>query len=83
MLMTTARSLGDHETEELAEGGYRDCARMIMDIDQAMPGLVVDELRQDQFAAQDVSDWAQNLIHGAWNRQPSGSMMQTSAGPNS
>jgi hypothetical protein len=73
MLMTTARSLGDHETEELAEQGYRDCARLVMRIDHVMPTLVFEELRQDGFAAQDVADWAQRIVSDAWARQQVGS----------
>jgi hypothetical protein len=83
MLMTTARSLGDHETEELGERGYRDCARMLMDIDRAMPGLVVHELRQDHFPAQDVGEWAQHLVHAAWDRQATGSGIEAPAELNS
>jgi hypothetical protein len=69
MLLTTSRSLGDHETEELAERGYRDCARMAMDIDRVMPGLVVKEMQQDKLPAQDVSAWAQGIVSNAWTRQ--------------
>lgn len=81
MLMTTARSLGDHDTEELAEDGYRDCARMVMAIDRAMPRLVFQELKQDGLPAQDVSDWAQKLIHGAWDRAQGGSGSASSSRP--
>jgi ferritin-like metal-binding protein YciE len=66
MLATTARSLGDHDTEELAEEGYRDCARMVMQIDNIMPRLVVAELRQDGLTAQDVSEWADRIVRSAW-----------------
>ena len=72
MLMTTARSLGDHETEELAEQGYRDCARMVMQIDQIMPGLVFEEMRQDSLPAQDVAQWTKDIVHRAWDRQTVG-----------
>jgi DNA-binding ferritin-like protein len=72
MLMTTARSLGDHDTEELAERGYRDCARLIMRIDRVMPSLVFEELQQDGFAAQDVADWAQRIVSDAWTREQVG-----------
>jgi hypothetical protein len=68
MLMTTARSLGDHETEELAEQGYRDCARLVMQIDRLMPRLVFEELQQDGLPASDVSDWAKRLVSEAWTR---------------
>ena len=69
MLMTTARALGDHDTEELAEEGYRDCARLVMDIDRFLPDLVVEELQADQLPAQNVGQWAQRIVHGAWTRQ--------------
>ena len=72
MLLTTARSLGDHETEELAEQGYRECARMVMDIDSLMPQLVVRELQQDKLPAQDVTGWARDIVHNAWSRQAAG-----------
>ncbi|MDQ3810463.1 MAG: hypothetical protein M3336_09250 [Chloroflexota bacterium] len=68
MLMTTARALGDHDTEEMAEQGYRDCARMVMDIDRVMPGLVAEEMQQDGLPAQDVSEWASGIVHNAWTR---------------
>ncbi|MCA1646084.1 MAG: hypothetical protein LC797_11670 [Chloroflexi bacterium] len=73
MLLTTARALGDHETEELAEGGYRDTARMAMEIDHLMPSLVFQELQQDKLPAQDVSAWARTIVHGAWTREAAGS----------
>ena len=75
MLMTTARSLGDHETEELAEQGYRDCARLVTRIDRVMPSLVTEELQQDGFAPQDVADWAQRIVSDAWTREQVGSPM--------
>lgn len=71
MLMSTARSLDDHDTEELAESGYRDTARLIIQVDRLMPDLVVEELRQNEFPAQDVSAWAQRIVSDAWNRESS------------
>jgi len=73
MMLTTARSLADHETEELAEQGYRDTARMLMEIDRLMPTLVVQEMQQDKLPAQNVSEWAQGIVHTAWTRQKAGS----------
>ena len=73
MLMATARSLGDHETEELAEQGYRDCARLAMRIDRVMPSLVFEELRHDGFAAQNVADWTSRIVSDAWTREQVGS----------
>ena len=78
MLMTTARSLGDHDTEELAEQGYRDCARLVMAIDRLMPDLVVQELKADKLPATDVADWARGIVHGAWNRQTTGTTTSSS-----
>ncbi len=78
MLMTTARSLGDHDTEELGEAGYRDCARMVMAIDRGMPKLVFQELQGNGLPAQDVSDWAKNLVHGAWDRAAASSPVTAS-----
>ena len=69
MLATTARALGDHDTEELAEAGYRDHARLVIEIDRLLPTVVVQELQQDQLPAQDVSDWARHIVQSAWERQ--------------
>ena len=73
MLMTTARALQDHDTEELAERGYRDTARLVMDLDRVLPRVVVEEMKQDGLPAQDVSDWANKMINDAWSRQGVGS----------
>ena len=69
LLLTSARALGDHDTEELGEQGYRDCARLAMQIDRLMPGLVVQELQQDGLPAQNVDEWARGIVHGAWTRE--------------
>jgi ferritin-like metal-binding protein YciE len=66
MLATTARALGDHETEVLAEDGYRDTAHMAKEIDHLMPSIVVQELVQDKLPAQNVSEWARSFVHNAW-----------------
>jgi hypothetical protein len=44
-----------------------------MQIDHLMPSLVVQELRQDKLPAQDESEWARTIVHGAWNREVAGS----------
>lgn len=69
MLLTTARSLQDEKTASLAERAYRDCARMIMSIDQVMPRLVFEELRQDRLPATDVSEKIRSTITDAWRRE--------------
>jgi hypothetical protein len=66
MLHTTAASLDDRETARVAERGYRDMARMVEEVDDLMPGLVIAELRQDGLAPQDVSAECRRLISEAW-----------------
>lgn len=66
MLATSAKALGDHDTEELAETGYRDMARLVMAIDHVIPRLVIAELQQDGLPAQNVADWAHQFITKAW-----------------
>ena len=68
MLHTTAASLGDRDTAMLAERGYRDAARMVMEIDRLMPGLVLEELRQDRLQVADVSEACRTMVHDAWRR---------------
>ena len=72
MLHTTAAGLGDDETARLADRGYRDCARMIMEIDRLMPTLVVQELQQDGLPVRDVADECRRLVSDAWTRQQAG-----------
>lgn len=69
MLHTTSAGLGDRETATLAERGYQDCARMIMQIDRVIPNLVIEELRQDGLNIQDVSEECRNLVKRSWNRE--------------
>jgi hypothetical protein len=69
MLHTTTAALGDQETARIAERGYRDTARMMMEIDHLMPKLVLDEIRENGFAAQDVSAQCHDLIRSAWQSQ--------------
>jgi ferritin-like metal-binding protein YciE len=68
MLHTTAASLGDHDTATLAERGYRDAARMVMEIDRLMLGLVLEELGQDRRQVADVSQACRTMVHDAWRR---------------
>jgi ferritin-like metal-binding protein YciE len=71
MLHTTTMALGDQETARIAERGYRDTAQMMMEIDHVMPKLVVDEIRENGFAVQDVSHTCHELIRSAWQSQHS------------
>jgi hypothetical protein len=66
MLHTTSQSLGDRDTADVAARGYRDMARMMMEIDRVMPPLVVQELTQDGQQAADVSESSRQLVHEAW-----------------
>jgi hypothetical protein len=70
MLHTTTTSLGDQGTAGLAERGYKDMARFCMEIDDLIPRLVLDELRQDGHAAADVAAQCDRLVSEAW--RPSG-----------
>lgn len=69
MLYTTARAFGDDETAGLAERGYRDAADMAMRLDKLVPGLVLDELRQDKLSPRDVAADVGKMVHDAWTRQ--------------
>jgi ferritin-like metal-binding protein YciE len=79
MLHTTTEALGDQESAALAETGYRDMARMVMEIDHLMPGLVIAELRQDELPVSDVQDHCRQLVSDAWKTAPSS--VATSVGP--
>lgn len=65
-LHTTSMGLGDQETGALAERGYRDAARMVMEINDIMPQLVVREMQQDGLPMRDVSQECHDLIRDAW-----------------
>ncbi len=68
MLFTTATSFGDNETAKLARHGYEEAARMIMDIDRLLPGIVLQSLRQDGFAPKDTTAETAKMIKDAWTR---------------
>lgn len=71
MLHTTAKGLSDTETASLAEQHYRDAARLAMEVDRVMPGLVVQELKQDGLPMIDPSQESRTMVHNAWQRQAS------------
>jgi len=68
MLHTTALSLGDVETANIAERGYSETARCIMHIDKILPRLVIEELREHVTAA-DVGEQTRKMAMMAWNRE--------------
>lgn len=84
MLHTTASALGDGVTANLAEQGYRDAAQMVMRIDQIMPTIVLQELRQDGLPVGPVAEQSRMMVQRAWDRSvvPSGlGGEQTAPGP--
>ncbi len=71
MLHTTTKGLDDDRTAQIADRGYRDVARMVMEIDDVMPGLVLEELRQDNLPVKDVANLCHALIRDAWSHSQS------------
>jgi len=76
MMHTTAMGLGDDQTARLAERGYRDAARMAMEIDRIIPGLVLEELRQDGAHPRSVEEECHRMIHEAWTQDSVRTMSQ-------
>lgn len=68
MLHTTAAGLGDRQTAQLAERGYKDAARMVMVVNRHMPELVVHELQQDKLPVTDVTEECHRLVQEAWQQ---------------
>ena len=66
MLHTTALSLGDRETADLAAHGYRQCSHFQMEIDRLMPAIVLAELRQDGLPVSDVTAESRRIVRDAW-----------------
>lgn len=71
-LYTTATALSDPETALVAEHGYRDAARMIMQIDRILPEVAIAELRQRGLRVADVAGEILPMIPAAWKRQAEG-----------
>lgn len=80
MLHTTASGLGDQETTKLAEQGYRDAARMVILIDEIMPTLVIQELREDGLPMANVSDETRTMVMQAWKREAEISNLDSGTG---
>jgi hypothetical protein len=68
-LYTTATALSDRDTAAVAEHGYRDAARMIMQIDRILPTVVIQDLRQQGLRVADVAGEILPMIPAAWKRQ--------------
>ena len=69
MLFTTASGLTDRETAALAERGYRDAARLVMQIDRVIAGVVIQELREDGLPVANVTDETWSMVVQAWKRE--------------
>ncbi len=74
MLHTTATSLGDSETAQLAQRGYSDTTRIIMHLSRILPKIVVEELREDKaLMPAETQEQTRAMLKEAWNYDaPSG-----------
>ncbi len=71
MLHTTAVALGDQETAALAKRHLTDNARFVMEINNFMPKLVLDELRQDGLpVADNALETAEQTVREVWRQPP-------------
>lgn len=71
MLQTTALAFDDQETADLCKRHLKDNAKFVMDINNYMPELVLEELRQDGLNLQEsaLTDMRQT-ISDVWNQPP-------------
>lgn len=71
MLHATALALGDQETAGLAKRHMTDNAQFVMEINNFMPKLVLDELRQDGLpVAESALSTAEQTIGEIWHQPP-------------
>jgi ferritin-like metal-binding protein YciE len=68
MLHTTALSVGDRETAELAARNVRDNAQFVMYIQKIMPTVVVQELQKNHEASinESVAEETRQLVSEIW-----------------
>ncbi len=67
MMYTTALAAGDTTTADLCRRHLRDNAQFVMDINNFMPKLVLDELRQDGMSVEpEALTMAQAAIREVW-----------------
>jgi ferritin-like metal-binding protein YciE len=67
MLHATALALGDRETAALAKSHLQDYAGTVMDISDAMPAVVLEELRDDgENVSLDAAELARENATSAW-----------------
>ena len=71
MLLTTALSAGDQQTADLSKTHLKDNAKFVMEINNFMPKLVIDELRQDGMSVKDGAQAAaETAVREIWNQPP-------------
>jgi ferritin-like metal-binding protein YciE len=71
MLFTTAAAAGDDITTTLAKRHLQTNARFVMDINNFMPKLVLDELREDGLPVQEGAlERAEQAVREIWNQPP-------------
>jgi ferritin-like metal-binding protein YciE len=71
MLYTTAVAAGDQQTAELSKRHMKENAQFVMEINNFMPKLVLDELRQDGMSvAPDAQARAEAAVREVWNQPP-------------
>ena len=78
LLYTTASGLGDAATSDLAQQGYEGTARMVMHLDNILPKITIEELREDKLVVSDVAERVKAMVVKAWDRaQPAGDVRQS------
>lgn len=71
MMYTTAVAGRDQQTADLAKRHIKDLARFVMEINNFMPKLVLDELRQDGMTVDPgAQQAAEAMIREVWNQPP-------------
>jgi len=71
MLLTTATAYGNESVAQLAERHLRDYAEVMMQISDAMPGIVIADLRQTGLDVDSAAiEPSRRRIEGAWRSVP-------------
>lgn len=71
MLYTTAVAAGDQQTADLSKRHLKENARFVMEINNFMPKLVLDELRQDGLEVKpDALQLAEATVRDVWQQPP-------------
>ncbi|HWE64103.1 MAG TPA: DUF892 family protein, partial [Chloroflexota bacterium] len=71
MMYTTAVAAGDQQTADLCKRHLKDNAGFVMEINNFMPKLVLDELREDGLQVKDGAQaQAEQMVHEIWQQPP-------------